>query len=247
MLFAIVVFCVLVYSERCVSDGFNHTSFTTFIDQVDLEPVGCNETTMWSTTESSKIACAISCVANKTCAIFKFSSESSRCSLCHADSIQNLTFKSDKVYSWPYTLLETTALSTYYITIIREISVQEGIDVGSVIQLSVYFFPFLSPDFYLEFSNDKNNDSLFNVRVQDQDIVMTSQNSSTTWETTKLTLTPGTLQSNTTHYFHILVTQQGYLFYLDQSFLCHYEHTVPYDTFNRIFISGKIQILKLFV
>lgn len=122
---------LLTISFTCSSVG--KTRFKSFIDITDFAPVGCTETTMWRTTKTSKLSCAVSCMLAVNCAVFRFSEESNQCSLCPGDVIRNLTFTSNRVYSWPYTVLENYVLSPYYNTFILEISIPAGIKVGSVV------------------------------------------------------------------------------------------------------------------
>ncbi|KAK0061095.1 hypothetical protein Bpfe_009623, partial [Biomphalaria pfeifferi] len=63
---------------------------TTYVDRLDLQPVGCNETSMWTFLCRSKISCAATCAAKKTCAAFRFSDKSGTCSICPGSLIQSL-------------------------------------------------------------------------------------------------------------------------------------------------------------
>ncbi|KAH9487807.1 hypothetical protein Btru_068401, partial [Bulinus truncatus] len=73
---------------------------TTKYTDRDLQPVGCNETTMWTTTKKTKLACATSCSINKTCVAFRYVSQSKTCSICHGYMIESLNFTSGKPMSW---------------------------------------------------------------------------------------------------------------------------------------------------
>ncbi|KAK6961941.1 hypothetical protein BgiMline_032002, partial [Biomphalaria glabrata] len=108
----------------------NNTCVTNFHD-ISLEPVGCNETSMWTFTSSSKLSCALYCVSSKSCGVFIYSSDSDVCSICYAELIQNLTFNTDKVYSWPYKYQEINPASTVS-KVNRFFSIPNGINIGSV-------------------------------------------------------------------------------------------------------------------
>ncbi|KAK0044054.1 hypothetical protein Bpfe_026484 [Biomphalaria pfeifferi] len=95
-----------------------------------MEPVGCNETTMRRFTNLSKMSCAVTCVNFLSCAAFIYLSETKTCSLCDSDLIENITFATDKVYSWPYRYRET----------VSNVNISGGISIGSMVQLSGYMY-----------------------------------------------------------------------------------------------------------
>lgn len=73
-------------------------------DVTAMEPVGCNQSTMWTLVSESKLSCAMTCASNVTCAVFLYSSWA--CNLCQGNQITNLVFNSSKTYSWSYQTYE---------------------------------------------------------------------------------------------------------------------------------------------
>ncbi|KAI8772440.1 hypothetical protein BgiBS90_026920, partial [Biomphalaria glabrata] len=105
MLTVLMTLCLEVLSEALPHN--NLTCSTLFRDQQNLQPLGCDENTMWTNLGGSKLACASSCLSNEACVVFTYASETAACSLCGGDFIQNITFNSEKVFTWPLQTVKT--------------------------------------------------------------------------------------------------------------------------------------------
>lgn len=114
---------------------------TNFQDQY-LEPVGCNETTMWTFTSRSKLSCALSCTLSNTCAVFQYSSDVNLCSICPGGLIVNLTFNTFKTFSWPHQYQEKYTGSSLY-SFSRYVAFPKEITLGSVVCIYIFNLMFI--------------------------------------------------------------------------------------------------------
>ncbi|KAK6961953.1 hypothetical protein BgiMline_032014 [Biomphalaria glabrata] len=124
MKYILLLLCVLKYSTGwlCENDSICLKHFR----DLSAEPVGCDETTMRTFPSWSKLSCAMSCLASNSCAVFKYSSDTNSCSLCPGELIENLTFGTDKVFSWPY---------QYQTLIEKNVNVSDGINIGAWVRI----------------------------------------------------------------------------------------------------------------
>ncbi|KAK0044050.1 hypothetical protein Bpfe_026480, partial [Biomphalaria pfeifferi] len=112
-----------------LGEACNSSCSITFQDQ-PLEPVGCNETTMWTFTRRSKLSCALSCVLLSSCAVFTYSSDTQLCSLCNGELIRTLIFGTGSGFSWPFQHQEINKPSKSFLNLY--FTIPNGIRPGSV-------------------------------------------------------------------------------------------------------------------
>ncbi|KAI8743568.1 hypothetical protein BgiBS90_034080 [Biomphalaria glabrata] len=199
-----------------------------------MEPVGCNETTMRTFTSWSKMSCAVTCVNFLPCAVFIYFSETKTCSLCDSDLIENITFATDKVYSWPYRYRGT----------VSDVTISNGISIGSVVHLAGYMSGPVSSSFFIRLISSYASPTyplcvhVFNSQVSTHDSQGASQ---------FISLSTDTIKVNSTHRMVILVAKYGYQIFIDESFIAFRPHAFPYSKSTYIMIGGYILNYELVV
>ncbi|KAI8743564.1 hypothetical protein BgiBS90_034076 [Biomphalaria glabrata] len=227
-----ILFFVSFYNGRECNDASN-TLAVTYRD-LELQPVGCNDTTMLTVASRSKSSCAVSCLLSGTCAAFVYSRTLSACSMCSGDVIQNMTYNTGVKFSWPHQNLDTSDINQFYAGVV---SLQYGINVGHVVRLTCY--PFLySPD-----------GPLFGIRLQTQTgsednsllVNVGKVYTNTYYEGVYMFTKFYTVDVNTTHVVDILVANDGYQIFIDHSHIGFIAHRLPYKPTQIVSVSGKIQ------
>ncbi|KAI8738523.1 hypothetical protein BgiBS90_035667 [Biomphalaria glabrata] len=205
-----------------------------FLDKA-VEPIGCNETSMWTFPSWSKLACALSCLATNSCAVFSYSRETSTCSICQGDVIQNLTFTSGKVFSWPY---------KYYKTKLESANVPDGVNIGTLVHLFGYFYGDVATSGFVRLNPFYSSPRFpLCLHLNNSHIVVHSTQSRMRY----IQLSPDALEVNSTHTVDILVADNGYQVFLDESFIAFEPHVFPYNISKNIQVGGSIEIYELIV
>ncbi|KAK6962541.1 hypothetical protein BgiMline_032646 [Biomphalaria glabrata] len=225
---------------------------TTYVDRLDLQPVGCNETSMWTFLCRSKLSCAATCAANKTCAAFRFSNKSGTCSLCPGSLIQSLNFTSGQVISWKIQNTEKNWPVTYpalkYTN--RSIAVPLDVQLGTVVHLYGYLYDLSG--FNLDFRQDYiGNNITFHFRSRYDwntynPILVLNSCTNTVWNTeSRPVITPFPFAANQTTHIHVLVMTSGYQVYINRTFCCSYKYTMSYADTKYLWISGYISVYEI--
>nr|KAI8733397.1 hypothetical protein BgiMline_028583 [Biomphalaria glabrata] len=239
MLHILLIFLFMSCNDVCTCDDTTLRSVT-YYDR-DVEPVGCNETSSVTTTSGSKLSCAVSCMLSYTCAVFRFSETT--CLMCSSDVIQNLTFNTGLMYSWPYQKLNTF-ISGWCIPMstCRIIPLQKDISIGSVVHLSCYPVIIWSPYYFMDLQLE-NKTTALTLRVevyQDHLFIRTSYiyNNTINYNMTNV---------NSTHSLDILVANDGYQIFVDQTFIKFAAYRFPYNSTKFLRIRGCVDIYDLSV
>ncbi|KAK6962548.1 hypothetical protein BgiMline_032653 [Biomphalaria glabrata] len=244
MLIQLIVLCLYCHSETLLAGVTANITSTFYLDELNFAPLGCNETSMWTTLRRSKLSCAASCLANKTCVVFTYSSVTNKCLVCHGDLIQNLTFISDKVYSWPYQTAKTN------LPVIQDnfSPVSNGIYSGFVVHLTGYFFGYNNSYFAIRLSQDddsEGNNIPLVVRFYKSSVeILYVQN--TNWKSVKkVTLPAGTIQANTNTTVAVMMIKDGYQIYANQIYCCSTGHVMDFQMIHYVGVIMDIQVYQL--
>ncbi|KAK0054471.1 hypothetical protein Bpfe_016047 [Biomphalaria pfeifferi] len=235
------------YGSMC-NFGESYCSVT-FLDRKDLVPVGCDETTMLTTTIGSKLACARACMFMKACAVFEYSSQTNKCSLCPGDLIQNLTYSSEKVFSWPFKyFLESNQPYVQTTLNSRKIFVSDGLTVGSLVRL-IYSFETTRGGLQIQFCQNSTATTSVNCSL----ISSFSFYNISTWARLNSTYEPSTTSSPRNSTFDknakvnldILVSTDGYLMYMNQDYQRIAKHVMPTTITRYISINLRAPIHEI--
>nr|KAI8751131.1 hypothetical protein BgiMline_015662 [Biomphalaria glabrata] len=216
-----------------------------------IEPVGCNETTMWPTSCKSKLSCARLCEDNESCATFFYSRESQTCFICPRDVIRNLNFYSDKVYSWPFQMDRRSFLHTKDNDTLtfRLRSVQVEINLGSLIHVSGFLLedPVLIIELCLE-DNCTNKPFVFSVHgppYENPRLRLNYRLNNSPEHYVYFDLNDNQFVGNSDTSVDILVTEDGYQVFIDQLFVCSFDHVLPCDGSRYLYIRGILEVYQL--
>nr|KAI8733408.1 hypothetical protein BgiMline_028594 [Biomphalaria glabrata] len=240
----ISLLCIISYYCNTITGKSVDTISKTYADKF-VEPVGCNETTMWATTRKSKMECAVSCLSTNTCVVFTYSDDSDVCSFCFGGMIQSLTYNTTTLYSWAYQIITLDSIFSAG----RYIPLTNGLHLGTVIHLSVVTSqntgtqPFL----YIDLKDAYNGrNSLISCQFSEGKVTVNSVGP-VRGDFIHVDLAPGTIQKNREIQVDFLVTNLGYYIYLDKSFCCLYKHSMPYGSAKYIWMRAHAQVTKVTV
>ncbi|KAK0061105.1 hypothetical protein Bpfe_009633 [Biomphalaria pfeifferi] len=218
-------------------------------DVTAMEPAGCNQSTMWTLVSESKLSCAMTCTSNVTCAVFLYSSRAFN--LCQGNQITNLVFNSSKTYSWSNQTYEQNwplndVVNKYTQ---RSLNITKKITPGTVVHL--YGLVHNLTGFYINFKQDilsTNVSFLFRARYApgtlNSIIVLNYCVNNTYGPEMKPVIDPYPFVANTTTTVDILVTGVGYKVFIDRSFCCFFQHQLPFESTNFIYVSGYIEVFE---
>ncbi|KAH9514764.1 hypothetical protein Btru_023572 [Bulinus truncatus] len=216
-------------------------------DKTSLQPVGCNQTTMWSTASPSKISCAKSCSTNSTCAAFAFVSQNRTCYICNGDLITSVSFTYNGVVTWPLQNVETNWLLTDPVNKYtnQSMNIPINIKTGTLVHLNGYFYSLSG--FYIDFRQDAaGNTVVFHFRARrdhDSSVPVLALSYNTSWgPETRPVMTPYPFIENTMTTVDILVRNDRYLVYINQTYCCSYNRVLPHVNVKYLRIIGYIQV-----
>ncbi|KAK0044056.1 hypothetical protein Bpfe_026486 [Biomphalaria pfeifferi] len=195
------------------------------------EPVGCDQTTMWTFASWSKLSCALSCLTTTSCAVFTYSGDV--CSVCRGKLIQNLTFGTSKLFSWPYQYQDTDS---------KSVNVSSGINIGALVHLSGFMYGSLATPIVVRLNPFQDAPHYpfclhFNYTCA---VIHSTESPQSPMK--YFPLSPGTIEVGSTHVVDILVAKKGYQVFLDQSFIGFEPHDFPYSASKNVRVSGNIDI-----
>ncbi|KAI8743578.1 hypothetical protein BgiBS90_034090 [Biomphalaria glabrata] len=240
--------CVFIYLSYCGSFVCSGVISTTkFLDRVELRPVGCSEVMAWKGAKSSKIMCALVCVAHQTCVAFSYSQQTTKCLVCHGDLITNLTFTGNEKFTFPNQILQTSARSNLNVAINKIMQFPNGLHVGSLIHLTVALSLFEpKPTITIRLlPADQDVDMPLKCVFQDREVNVAVKSSLIQPIIRNFSIGP--LLKNATHTVDILVTKGGYNIYFDKSYCCYSQHYLPLRMSRYIKLDGSFEILELAV
>ncbi|KAH9514763.1 hypothetical protein Btru_023571 [Bulinus truncatus] len=254
MLSVVAILLLIDTSASGQCNSITSVCSTVYQDKTNLQPVGCNEATVWSSTSPSKLSCASACSMNRSCAVFGYFSQSQTCYMCHGELISGINFSSDVVVSWPVQNVESdwplTDPANNFTD--RGMSIPIYVTSGTLVQLYGYYYTF--DGFYIDLRQDYKGDDVmlhFRSRLQagtNISVIILNYQNKTVWgPETRLYPWPYPFQTNTNFTVDILVRKDSYQIYIDRTFCCMLKHVLPYDNIRYLRIVGNVKVYEFSV